>query len=91
MKTHPTDLVSLVTGLLFTAIAIVAIAGGLTVDVLSAEWVWPSALVLLGLLVLATAGLGRRGDTDATTDHDDDAGAEVADDPAGPADPTETA
>lgn len=90
MKTHPTDLVSLVTGILFTAIAAVAIAGGLTVDVLSAEWVWPSALVLLGLLVLATAGLGRRGETTATDDVDD-ARTEDEADPNDPVDPIESA
>lgn len=90
MRTHPTDPVSLVSGLLFVAIATVAIAGGLTVDVLAAEWVWPSALVLLGLLVLATAGLGRRGQHTAADDVDD-RGPEVAHDPADPEDPSEPA
>ncbi len=88
MKTHPTDPVSLVSGLLFVAIATVAIAGGLTVDVLSAEWVWPSVLVLLGLLVLATAGLGRRGQR-TPADDVDDAGPEGADEPADPVEPSE--
>jgi hypothetical protein len=60
MKTHPADLVSLVTGLVSIAIAVVALAGGLTVDVLATDWVWPSLLIALGLLVLATAGMGRR-------------------------------
>lgn len=90
MRTHPTDPVSLVSGLLFVAIATVAIAGGLTVDALSAEWVWPSVLVLLGLLVLATAGLGRRGQQ-TTTDGVDDADPEPADHPADPVEPTEPA
>ncbi len=61
MKRHPTDLLSLLPGLLFVAIAVVALAGGLTVDLLSADWVWPSVLIALGVLVLASAGLGRRG------------------------------
>lgn len=60
MKRHPTDLLSLLPGLLFVAIATVALAGGLTVDLLSADWVWPSVLIALGVLVLASAGLGRR-------------------------------
>lgn len=60
MKSHPTDLVSFVPGVLCVAIAIVALAGGLTIDVLSADWLWPSVLIVLGLLVLATAGMGRR-------------------------------
>ena len=53
MKTHPTDLLSLVPGLLCVAIAALALAGGLTVDALttggcgrpcswpSACWCWP--------------------------------------------------
>lgn len=61
MKSHPTDLVSFVPGVLSVAIAIVALAGGLTVDALATDWVWPVVLIGLGLLVLATAGMGRRG------------------------------
>lgn len=60
MKRHSTDLLSLLPGLLFVAIAVLALAGGLTVDLLSADWVWPSALIALGVLVLASAGRGRR-------------------------------
>lgn len=70
MKRHPTDLLSLVPGLLFVAIAAVALAGGLTVDLLSADWVWPSVLIALGVLVLASAGLGGRDGT-ASVDEDD--------------------
>lgn len=79
MKTHPTDLASLIPGVLFILIATVALAGGLTVDLLAADWVWPSALIILGLLVLATAGLGGRGRR--ATDEAD----ERVPDPAGPA------
>ena len=83
MKRHPTDLLSLLPGLLFVTIAVVALAGGLTVDLLSADWVWPVALIALGVLVLASAGLGRRGPVapdEAVTDGAgaDDAGSEPA-------------
>lgn len=60
MKTHPTDLLSFVPGVLCVAVAVAALAGGLTLDVLATEWVWPTVLVGLGLLVLASAGMGRR-------------------------------
>lgn len=71
MHRHPTDLVSFVPGVLLVAIAVVALAGGLTLDVLSADWVWPTILIGLGLLVLATAGMGRRAPTDAGRAPDD--------------------
>lgn len=82
MKTHPTDLVSFVPGVIAVAIAVVALAGGLTVDALSTEWVWPTVLVGLGLMVLATAGIGRRVPTSAPTDDTADADAEPDDTPA---------
>ena len=81
MKTHPTDLVSFVPGVLSVAVAIVALAGGLTLDVLATDWVWPAVLIGLGVLVLATAGLGRRRPASATGPD--------ATDTADPADPTE--
>jgi len=60
MKTHPTDLVSFIPGAIAIAVAIVALAGGLTLDLLATDWVWPAILIGLGLLVLASTGLGRR-------------------------------
>lgn len=60
MKRHPLDLLSLVLGLLVVAVAVAALAGGLTLDLLTTDWVWPALLVGLGVLVLASAGLGRR-------------------------------
>lgn len=84
MKRHPTDLLSLLPGLLFVTIATVALAGGLTVDLLSADWVWPSVLIALGVLVLASAGLGRRGPAARDEVGTDRAG-------AGPTDPQSAA
>lgn len=68
MKPHPTDLLSLVPGLLAVAVATIALTGGLTVDLLATEWLWPAALVVLGVLVLASAGIGRRPRAGADTD-----------------------
>ena len=79
MKTHPTDLISLVPGLVSVAVAIVALAGGLTLDALATDWVWPAVLIGLGLLVLATAGIGRR--EPATAQGPEDTADEVADEP----------
>lgn len=62
MKTHTTDLVSFIPGVIAIAVAIVALSGGLTLDLLATDWVWPSILIGLGLLVLASTGLGRRED-----------------------------
>ena len=70
MRTHPTDLLSLVPGLVSVAVAIVALAGGLTLDALATDWVWPAVLIALGLLVLVTAGIGRRA---PAPDDDEDA------------------
>lgn len=60
MRPHRFDPVSFFPGLLFVAIAAVALGGGLTLDLFSHELVWPVVLIGLGLLVLVTAGLGRR-------------------------------
>lgn len=60
MKRHPFDLVSFVPGVLAVAIAVVALADGLTIDLLTTDWVWPTVLVGLGVLILASAGIGRR-------------------------------
>ncbi len=70
MRTHPTDLLSLVPGVVAVAVAIVALTGRLTLDVLATDWIWPTVLVGLGLLVLATAGIGRRTPTDDEVDDD---------------------
>lgn len=66
MKTHPTDLLSLVPGLLLTAIAVVALSGNLDIDLLAADWAWPAVLITLGVVVLASAGRGRSRDTTPT-------------------------
>lgn len=89
MKRHPFDLVSFVPGVLAVTIALVALGGGLTIDLLATDWVWPAVLVGLGLVVLASAGIGRRAPTPADEPGvaDVDAAA-AADEPAVPDEPT---
>lgn len=62
MKTHRTDLVSLIPGLLLVAVAVGALTDNLDIDLVTAEWAWPALLVALGLVVLASAGRRRRDD-----------------------------
>ena len=62
MKTHRTDLVSLVPGLLLVAVAVGALTDDLHIDLVTAEWAWPALLVALGLVVLASTGRQRGAD-----------------------------
>lgn len=64
MKRHPLDLLSLLPGLAFVGIAVLTLAGGLSVDLLASDWFWPSVLVVLGLVVLVPAGRNRRDQDD---------------------------
>lgn len=65
MRRHPIDLVSLVFGLAFVALA----AGALIADpieLIEARWLWPGLLIVLGLaLLLAPLGGGGRRSPDA--------------------------
>jgi hypothetical protein len=58
MRRHPTDLLSLLPGLVFVAVAATALAGGIDFELrLELDWVWPALLLAVGLALLA--GLGR--------------------------------
>ena len=83
MHRHPMDLMSFVPGLVFVGIAVVTLADGLTLDLLTAEWVWPVVLILLGVGVLASAGRRRGGAAEPVDAADHDA------EPEGPATPAE--
>ena len=56
MRRHPADLLSLTSGLLFAAMGLVLVLGG--VDTLPLEWIGPLvAIVLGGALILAARSI----------------------------------
>ena len=71
MTRHDLDLFSLLSGIVLTAIALVALFG-VTTGI--APWVWPTALIVMGgaVVLAALSSAARRGDAtgDATTDPD---------------------
>lgn len=54
MKRHPLDPVSLVAGVLFSALGIAFFAGGIDLTGDGSRWIWPAGFIALGLAVLAT-------------------------------------
>jgi hypothetical protein len=68
VKRHPLDLLSLLPGLAFVGLAVLTLAGGLTVDLLASDWFWPSVLVVLGLVVLVPTGRNRRSQPERTVE-----------------------
>ena len=55
MRTHRSDLVSLVMGLVFLALGLRFLQPGAQVWRMDWSWVWPAVLLLGGVLVLASA------------------------------------
>jgi hypothetical protein len=69
MRRHPLDLVSLVFGLAFAALATAALVAD-PVQLVEARWLWPGLLIVLGLaLLLAPLGGRERTADEATHDH----------------------
>lgn len=54
MKRHPLDPISLVGGLLFSALGIALFAGAIDLTAGGSRWLWPAGFIALGLAVLAT-------------------------------------
>ena len=55
MRTHRSDLVSLVMGLVFVALGVQFAQPGTQAWTIDWSWLWPAALLLGALLVLASA------------------------------------
>lgn len=72
MTRHRLDLFSLLSGLVLTAIAVVALTG---IDLEVARWLGPAVLIGVGVLVLAAVVSRERGPADAEDEvpppHDD--------------------
>lgn len=84
MKPHRTDLVSFIPGVVFVAVALAALFGGLRLDALATEWFWPVSLVVIGIVVLVTSS---RSGSDADEDAPDPAADDPAEDDADAVDP----
>lgn len=65
MKRHPVDAISLVAGLVFSALGITFLAGA-RVTQLDLDWTWPLVLIVIGgVVLLAGLSRGERDKTDA--------------------------
>ena len=76
MRTHRSDFVSLVVGIVFLALGVRFLQPGAQVWSIDWSWLWPAALLLGALLVLASARARGRGPEPASD--------EPLEDPAGP-------
>ena len=64
MQRHSLDALSLVFGLLFTAVAAVGLTDQLTLTVIDVRWIGPVLLVAIGVALVVTAGRNRNGKHD---------------------------
>jgi hypothetical protein len=58
MKTHRIDLLSLLSGIVVAAIGVVALFDWIDLTRIDGRWIAPSLLILLGIAVLASTGIG---------------------------------
>jgi hypothetical protein len=61
MRTHPFDAVSFVFGVIFTAVAAIALTGVATITLLDLRWLGPAALVLIGVVLVVSAARSDNG------------------------------
>jgi hypothetical protein len=60
VERHPFDPLSFAFGLLFSGIAVLALTDLVTLTWFDLRWIAPTVLVVLGLVLVVTAGFGRR-------------------------------
>ena len=70
MKPHRTDAISLVFGLLFSVVALLALTDALVLSGALLRWSGAGVLVLVGVILLATARGGDRNDESPPETHD---------------------
>ena len=68
MERHDLDVLSLFAGLVFVAIAVIGLTDAFALTAADLRWIGPFALVAFGVVLVATAGRGRRGRTDDAPD-----------------------
>ena len=78
MERHRLDVLSLIFGLIFTAVAVLGLTDVLTLTFADLRWLGPAVLVVVGVALLFTAGRSR--DQGRATDHLDDPVRDAADD-----------
>lgn len=66
MQRHSLDALSLVFGLLFTAVAAVGLTDQLTLTVIDVRWIGPGLMVAIGIALVVTAGRNRNGKHDTS-------------------------
>lgn len=78
MQRHKLDILSLFAGLVFVAIAVVALTDSLVLSIGDLRWLGPLAVVGFGVVLVATAGGRRSRDPEAEDEarHDDEARSE---------------
>ncbi|MGZ4120166.1 MAG: hypothetical protein ACXVQS_05855 [Actinomycetota bacterium] len=62
MKRHPIDPFSLVFGATFTALGLTFLLTRADITSLHLQWVWPIPIVVLGIVIIALAARGPRGE-----------------------------
>ena len=77
MERHDLDVLSLLAGMLFVAIALVGLTDAVMLDAADLRWLGPLAIVGFGIVLVATAGGGKRSEAE----HDADLAPAVEDDP----------
>ena len=66
MERHNLDVLSLFAGLVFALIAVVGLTDAVMLQLADLRWLGPLAIVAFGVVLVVTAGTGRRRDREPT-------------------------